>query len=116
MISSFSFGHMVIGNDTYTADLIILPDATILPNWRRKQGHVLELADLKSIIPLKPEMIIVGTGANDRMKPAPGLAKELSSMGIELNALPTAAAATLFNTTIARTPDKSVSACFHLTC
>lgn len=107
---------MVIGDDTYTADLIILPDATILPNWRRKQGHVLELSDLKAVIPLKPDMIIVGTGANDRMKPAPGLAKALSSMDIELNALPTDVAAKVFNTTIAQTPDKSVSACFHLTC
>ena len=116
MIKSYSFGHMEIGDDTYTADLIILPDATILPNWRRKQGHVLEVEDLQAVIPVKPDMIIVGTGAYDRMKMAPSLAKALLSMGIELNALATDAAVTLFNTTIARTPDKSVSACFHLTC
>nr|WP_319394191.1 MTH938/NDUFAF3 family protein [uncultured Desulfobacter sp.] len=116
MISSFSFGHMVIGADTYAADLIILPDKTILPSWRRKQGHVLELADLRAVLPLNPDMLIVGTGVYDRMTMAPGLEKDLLSMGIELNALSTDAAATLFNTTIARTPDKSESACFHLTC
>jgi hypothetical protein len=116
MISSFSFGHMAVGDDTYTADLIILPDATILPNWRRKQGHVLELEDLKAILPLKPNIIIVGTGVYDRMKMAPGLEKDLLSMGIELKALATDSAATLFNRTIAQVPDKSVSACFHLTC
>nr|WP_319492656.1 MTH938/NDUFAF3 family protein [uncultured Desulfobacter sp.] len=107
---------MVIGDDTYTADLIIFPDTTILPNWRRKQGHVLELEDLQALLPVKPDTIIVGTGAYDRMKMAPGLAKALLSMGIELKAMATDAAATLFNTTIAHTPNKSVSACFHLTC
>ena len=116
MISSSSFGHMVIGEATYTADLIILPDATVLPNWRRKQGHELALEDLQAVLPLKPDMIIVGTGAHERMKIAPGLANELVSMGIELKALATDTAVTLFNTTIAQTPDKSVSGCFHLTC
>jgi len=107
---------MVIGDDTYTADLIILPDETVLPNWRRKQGHVLELDDLKAVLPLKPDMIIVGTGVYDRMKMVPGLAKDLLSMDIELKTLATDAAATLFNTTIDQTPEKPVSACFHLTC
>nr|WP_320192981.1 MTH938/NDUFAF3 family protein [uncultured Desulfobacter sp.] len=116
MISSFSFGQMVIGADKYTTDLIILPDLTILPNWRRKKGHVLELADLKSVLPVKPDLIIAGTGVNDRMKIAPGLAKELSSMGIELKTLATGSAVEMFNTTIVQTPDKQVSACFHLTC
>lgn len=116
MITSFSFGQMVIGADQYTTDLIILPDRRILPNWRRKKGHVLEMADLKSILPSRPDLIIAGTGVNDRMKMAPGLAKELLSMGIELKALATDAAVSMFNTTIARTPDRAVSACFHLTC
>lgn len=107
---------MVIGADKYTADLIILPDRRILPDWRRKTGHVLEMADLKSVLPSRPDLIIAGTGVNDRMKMAPGLAKELLSMGIELKALATDAAVSMFNTTIARTPDRAVSACFHLTC
>lgn len=116
MITSFSFGQMVIGTDKYITDLIILPDRRILPHWRRKRGHVLEMSDLKSVLPSRPDLIIAGTGVNDRMKMAPGLAKELLSMGIELKALATDAAVSMFNTTIARTPDRAVSACFHLTC
>lgn len=107
---------MVIGADKYTTDLIILPDRRILPDWRRKEGHVLEMADLKSVLSSRPDLIIAGTGVNDRMKMAPGLAKELLSMGIELKALATDAAVSMFNTTIAQTPDKAVMACFHLTC
>ena len=45
MITSFSFGQMIVGTDTYTADLIILPDRRVLSDWRRKEGHVLEMAD-----------------------------------------------------------------------
>jgi len=116
MITSFSFGQMVVGTDTYAADLIILPDRRILSDWRRKEGHVLEMADLESVLPLRANLIIVGTGVNDRMKMAPGLAKELLSMGIELKALATNKAVDMFNTTITQTPDKAVSACFHLTC
>lgn len=116
MITSFSFGQMVIGTETYTADLIILPDRHILSDWRRKEGHLLEVADLKSILPLKPSLIIVGTGVHDRMKPTPNLADTLLSMGIELKTLPTDAAVSMFNTTIDGTPDRAVSACFHLTC
>ena len=107
---------MVIGTDTYTADLIILPDRRILPDWRRKEGHVLDMPDLESVLPLRPNLIIVGTGVNDRMKMAPGLSKALFAMGIELKALATDTAVAMFNTTIAQTPDKAVSACFHLTC
>ena len=62
---------MVIGPDTHTADLIILPDRRIIPDWRRKQGHVLEMADLTSVLAEGPDLIIAGTGVNDRMKPAP---------------------------------------------
>lgn len=116
MITSFVFGQMVIGANTYTEDLIILPDRRILSNWRRKEGHVLEIKDLEMVLPFKPDMIIAGTGVNNKMKMAPGLVKELLYMGIELKALATDKAVDLFNTTIARTPDKAVSACFHLTC
>lgn len=116
MITSFVFGQMIIGADTYTADLIILPDRQIISNWRRKEGHVLEMDDLKSVLPLTPDLIIAGTGVHDRMKTAPDLEKELKSMGIELKALATDKAVAVFNDIIARTPDKAVSACFHLTC
>lgn len=116
MITSFSFGQMVIAEHLYTADLIILPDRRIVSNWRRKQGHLLEMADLESVLPTKAHLIIVGTGVNDRMKMAPGLEQELLSQGIELVALATDKAVERFNTTMAKEPGKSVSACFHLTC
>ncbi len=116
MITSYTFGQMAIGPDIYTADLIICPDREILPNWRRKQGHILELADLTSLLKKKPEVIIAGTGVNDRMRMAPGLSRTLSNICIELQPLATDKAVALFNTMIVKTPDKAVSACFHLTC
>ncbi len=61
-------------------------------------------------------MIIAGTGVNDRMRMAPGLSRTLSDIGIELQPLATDKAVVLFNTMIVQTPDKAVSACFHLTC
>lgn len=116
MITSFCFGHMIIGTDKYSADLIILPDKRIISNWRRKEGHRLEISDLASVLPAKPDLIIAGTGVNDRMKMVPGLEDELLSLGIELIPLATGKAVDLFNTTITKSPDRAVSACFHLTC
>ena len=116
MITSFTFGQMVIGPDTHTADLIILPDRRIIPDWRRKQGHVLEMADLTSVLAEGPDLIIAGTDVNDRMKPAPGLDQELRAMGIELKTLATDKAVAVFNTTLDQDPGRAVGACFHLTC
>ena len=116
MITSFSFGRMALGSDVYTADLIIFPDGQILADWRRKEGHLLGMEDLTALLDKKPDIIIAGTGVNDRMKTAPGLSAALSGMGITLETLATDKAVERFNTMMSSASGKSVSACFHLTC
>ena len=116
MITSYSFGRMVIAGRTYTSDLIIFPDGRIRDNWYRKSGHLLIPEDLAALTAARPELIIAGTGANGRMALADGLAPGLSDQGIEIRAMETARAVTLYNDLIAKGDGRPVGACFHLTC
>lgn len=107
---------MTIGSEVFTSDLIIFPDKLIQANWYRKAGHMLERSDLETLLPKQPELIIVVTGANGRMNLAPGLSDDLSAAGIEIQAMATGKAVSLFNKLIEEQPGKKISACFHLTC
>lgn len=118
MINSYAFGRMEINNRTFSSDLIILPGGRILDNWIRQTGHRLNLDDLSALTDARPELIIAGTGAYGRMDLAPGLTQTLAQMGIEIKAMETAAAVTLYNREFrdAGSPGKAIGACFHLTC
>jgi len=116
MITSYTFGKMGLRSRTFTRDLIILPDKEVQENWRRTSGHLLVLEDLSSILAETPDLIIVGTGAHGRMKLSSDLKPDLENLGIEIRALPTPEAVTLYNELNRQTSPLRISACFHLTC
>ena len=60
-IDSYSFGRIVINGKTYTSDVIIYPDRVHAP-WWRKDGHLLQLADLAEALQAKPDVLVIGTG------------------------------------------------------
>ena len=103
---------MVIDGKTYTSDLIIFPDGRVEDSWWRRSGHRLSADDIAGLIESAPEIIIVGTGANGMLKPAPGLKDILMDEGIELIPLPNQNAVERFNEL---SLEKRVGACFHLT-
>jgi hypothetical protein len=114
MIDKCSFGSMIINGRTYTSDLKIMPDGSIIDNWRRASGHKLTLADIEDIVAQHPEIIIAGTGIYGRMKSTADLHDHLAKEGIRLVLAWTKKAAVAFNT--ARGERKKVAACFHVTC
>jgi len=114
MITSYTFGKMVIDGRTYTSDLIIFSDGHIRENWHRQSSHILTLADLDRLTAVRPGLIIAGTGAQGRMVQAPDLAAALVEMNIEIQAMDTAKAVTLYNRLL--TKGEAPGACFHLTC
>lgn len=118
MIRSYAFGKMEIDGTTFSSDLMIFPDGRVRDNWYRKSGHVLTLDDLSELTLSRPELIIAGTGAYGRMAMAPGLSQDLEQMGIEIRAMETGKAVSLYNEMIEnRTPAQpQPGACFHLTC
>lgn len=112
-IETSSFGLMVINGKEYRSDLIVYPDGRVEDSWRRKSGHRLTADDINGLIASAPEVIIVGTGVNGMLRPAPGLAEILSEKEIELIPLPNQKAVERFNEL---SSEKKVGACFHLTC
>lgn len=113
VIDSYAFGNIVIDGRRYTSDLIIYPDGNIVDGWWRQSGHRMTESDIAALISAGPEVIVVGTGASGRLKPAPGLDNLLAGRGIRMVAAPCGQAIQHFN---ALNQTKKIGACFHLTC
>lgn len=110
-IESYEFGEIVIDGKIYRRDLIILGDK-IVENWWREEGHFLKIEDLYEVFEYKPEVLIIGTGANGLMKVSDDLIKKLNEEGIEFYILKTKDAVKKFN----EIKDKKKAGAFHLTC
>ena len=113
IIESYSFGHMVIDGISYTKDIIIYPDGSILSPWWRNQGHVLEITDLKDLLATPPETIICGTGAMGIMRVSAALKKYLETSNIRFIAQRSSEAVKTYNQMAGK---RKVAGCFHLTC
>ena len=112
MIDSYDFGRITIDGKRYNTDLLVFPDK-IKTGWRRKEGHRLQIADLKEVLEAKPEVLVVGTGYSGMMNVPPETRKSVESEGIELIVQKTAEACQTFNHLI---ESRTVVAALHLTC
>ena len=112
-IEAYSFGWMIIDGKRYTSDLLIYPDGRVEDTWYRKRGHDLLIDDISDLIQAGPEIIIAGTGASGLMKPEKDFEKRLDQKGICFISLPSMEAMERYNHL---SLEKSVGACFHLTC
>jgi hypothetical protein len=111
-IEHYSFGSIRIDGKTYTSDVIIYPDK-VAPSWWRKEGHSLHIVDLKDVINVKPEILIIGTGYSGAMVVPEETISYLKTKGIEVHVTRTEKAVELFNKL--RKGKKTVAA-LHLTC
>jgi hypothetical protein len=111
-IERYSFGSITIDGRTYTSDVIIYPER-VDASWWRKEGHNLNIVDLKDVINAKPEVLVVGTGSPGLMKVPKETLSHLESKGIEVHVSLTAKAVELFNDLQS---ERKVIAAFHLTC
>lgn len=112
-IDSYQFGKIVIDGIPYSKDMIIL-GSEVLPNWWRKQGHLLSAEDIEPVIAAKPAVLILGCGASGIMKVSEQARRVLQENDIRLEALDTHKAVARFNE-LAR-QDANVAAAMHLTC
>jgi hypothetical protein len=104
---------MIIDGASYTKDVIIFPDGSILSPWWRNQGHVLTTDDLQKLLETEPEIIICGTGAMGVMRPTTELKKYLTAGNIQFFAQRSSKAVEMYNQ---MSGNSKVGGCFHLTC
>ena len=110
-IEGYRFGRVVVDGREQTADVIVLPDR-VVQNWRRRDGHGLVLDDLDAVLDELPGRLVIGTGANGRLRPDPVTLELLRERGIEVEALPTDEAVRRYG---ALNP-AATAAALHLTC
>jgi hypothetical protein len=111
-IDSFRFGHLVVDGRAYSKDVIILPDK-VIANWWRKEGHALHPKDLKEVLAARPDLLVVGQGAQGRMRVTAEARQSLELAGVDLVAEPTERACETYNKLCEK---KVVAAALHLTC
>jgi hypothetical protein len=113
MIEAYAFGSIIINGKKYTSDIIIYPDGKIMDSWWRREGHKLSSQDITDLIESKPEVIVIGTGAQGFMRLEKELEDMLHEKGIEYKSAPSGQAIRFYNQLYGK---KRLGACFHLTC
>jgi hypothetical protein len=110
-IDGYEFGRVVVDGREETRDLIVLPDR-VVRNWWRREGHALGLDDLREVLDELPAHLVVGTGADGRMRPDPDAIRQLQERGVTVEALPTGQAVRRFG----ELDPAGTAAALHLTC
>jgi hypothetical protein len=110
-IRDYRFGHVVVDGEVHTRDVIVLP-TRVVGNWWRADGHGLIMADLAQVVDELPERLVVGCGADSRMRPDPRALEALRGRGVEVEVLPTPEAVRRFGEC---DPERTAAA-LHLTC
>ncbi len=111
-IDSYSFGRIVIDGKTYTSDVIIYP-GRVDASWWRKEGHLLQLADLVEALQAKPDVLIIGTGYSGVMRVPKETVDGIVRRGVEVTAERTSKAVEEYNELRGK---KTVIAALHITC
>jgi hypothetical protein len=113
-LTGYEFGRVTVDGEQHRRDVIVLPDR-VVGDWWRRDGHSLVIEDLDEVLDELPPRLIVGCGANARLRPARSVVEELARRGVEVEALPTADAVRRFSELEAENP-AAVAAALHLTC
>jgi hypothetical protein len=111
-IESYSFGRIVINGKTYTSDVIIYPGRVDAP-WWRKEGHLLQLADLAEALQAKPDVLVIGTGYAGVMRVPRETVDRIAGLGIEVKVERTSKAVEVYDDLQGAT---TVIAALHITC
>lgn len=113
-ISNYEFGKITINGVVYTSDLKIFSNK-IFPNWWRKEGHRLYIEDIKDILDINPQLLIIGCGANSMLDVDRNLVEYLKTQNINFYIVNTYEAVELFNKFYPKFLSK-IAFCVHLTC
>lgn len=92
-------GYVAVNGQRYAQSLVITPD-TIRNEWLVSNFLELNAEHMRFLISLKPEIVIIGTGAMQHF-PAPVLLKEFAAAQIGVEVMATPAACRTYNILLA---------------
>lgn len=114
-IDEYHFGSITIDGKTYDYDVEVRWTGEVL-KWWRKEGHVLDLEDVKRAVEENPETIILGTGAYGLCEVTENCQNFIKEKGIKLIIDKTEEAVKTFNAILEEKKQNKVIGLFHLTC
>ncbi len=112
-IEDYRFGAVRIEGRTYDSDVIVGPEG-VRDHWWRKEGHRLQIGDLRDVLAAQPQVVVIGTGCYGRMQIPDATRRHLEEQGIEVHAAETGEAVKRFNAL--QQQYARVVAALHLTC
>jgi len=112
MIEHYEFGSYIINGIRYQYDIKLYMDH--VEEWDGREGHIIRAADIHDLVTFRPQAIVIGTGAYDRVRVEPDVEKELKKADIQLFKLPTPQAVQKYNELIKH--GKKVCGVMHATC
>jgi uncharacterized protein len=80
---------------TLAGSVIVTRDA-VIDDWRPPDVTSLSIADFEALLALRPEVVLLGTGARQRL-PAPALYADFAARGIGLEVMDNHAACRTYN-------------------
>lgn len=86
----------VIVNNTYYQRSVVVHGNTLMTDWPPQTFAELDRSHLQVLVDQKPEVILLGTGTQQRF-PAPDLLQIFSRSGIGIEVMDTAAACRTYN-------------------
>lgn len=95
LIRAYAPGRITINEEVYTRSLVVTPQQ-IIAEWPPASFSDLQEAHFETIVALKPEVVILGTGARLQF-PAPSLTRALVDARIGLEVMNTGAACRTYN-------------------
>jgi uncharacterized protein len=95
LIRTYATGQIIVNQDSYTRSVIVLPGRVIV-DWPPQSFEDLATAHLEALVPLSPELVILGTGRRQRF-PRTELLTPLVGAGIGWEIMDTGAACRTYN-------------------
>lgn len=106
LIRGYGPGRITVNETDYTRDLFVLPEA-VIPDWHSTAVADLTAEHFAALDEHEPEIILLGTGREQRLPPARLIAR-FARRGIGLEAMDTAAACRTYN--VLMSEDRRVAA------
>lgn len=95
VIRAYDAGMVVVNQTDFHQSLVVMPDH-LEPDWQPKDIEELTVEHLEPIVALRPELVILGTGATLRF-PAPHVRGYFLQHGIGIEFMDTPAACRTYN-------------------
>ena len=113
MIDNYQFGEIIIGGKGFDYDIEVRWDGEVLKWWRR-EGHIIDIEDVKRAVGQNPEEIIIGVGDSGMARVTEDARNFIKEKNISLVVDKTGRAVEVFNEGVEKR--KRIIGLFHLTC